>query len=42
MNLKDILVLRKHHSRKDSGTILQTSSTKRMRSALNFQSIFGL
>ena len=39
---KDILVLQKHHSKKDSGTILETSSIKSMRSALNFQSIFGL
>ena len=28
MNVKDILVLLKHHSKKDSGTILETSNKK--------------
>ena len=42
MNAKDIPVLLKHYSKKDSGTILETSSIKFMRSALNLQSIFVL
>ena len=42
MNVKDILVLLKHQSKNDSGTILETSNIKGMRSALNFQSISGL
>ena len=45
-NVKDILVLLKHHSKnkkkKDSGTIPETSNIKSVRSALNFQSLFGL
>ena len=42
MNVKYISVLRKHYSKKGSGPILETSSIKSMRSALNFQNIFGL
>ena len=42
MNVKDISVLPKHHSKEDSGIILENSYIKRRRSALNFQSIFGL
>ena len=42
MDVKDISVLRKHHSKKDSGTILETSSIKSVRRALNFQGIFGI
>ena len=42
MNVKDILVLLKHQSKNDSGTILETSNIKGVRSALNFQSISGL
>ena len=42
MNVKDISVLLKHHSKKYSGTILETSNIKNMRSVLNFQSTFGL
>ena len=42
MNVKDILVLLKHQLKNDSGTILETSNIKGMRSALNFQSISGL
>ena len=42
INVKDLSVLLKHHSKKDSGTILGTLNIKRMRKALNFQSSFGL
>ena len=42
MNVKDISVPLKHHSKKDSGTILETSNIISMRKALNFQSISGL
>ena len=42
MNTKDISVFLRHHSKKDSETILETSNIKSMRSALNIQSIFGL
>ena len=41
MTVKDISELLKHHSKKDSGTILETSNIKSVRSALNFQSVFG-
>ena len=33
--------LLKHHSKRDSGAILENSNIKSLRSALNFQSIFG-
>ena len=42
MNVNIISVLLKHHSRKDSGTIQETSNIKPMRSPLNFQNILGL
>lgn len=47
MNAKDILVLLKHHlkkdsAKKDSTTILEASNIKSMRTALNFQNIFGV
>ena len=45
-NVKDILWPLKHNKKKkkkkDSGTILETSNIKSVRSALNFQSLFGL
>ena len=40
MNVKDISILLKCHSKKDSGTILETSNIKSMRKALIFQSIY--
>ena len=40
MNVKDISILPKCHSKKDSGTILETSNIKSMRKALIFQSIY--
>ena len=40
MDVKDVLVLLKHHSKKDSGTILETLNIKSMRSAQNVPSIF--
>ena len=42
MNVKDILLLLKYHSKKDWETILETSNKKSMRIALNFQNIFRL
>ena len=42
MNIKNILVVMKHHSKKDSGTKPETSNIKSMRSALNSQSVFEL
>ena len=42
MNVNDVFVLLKQHSKKDSGTILGTSNIKSIRSTLNFQSVFGL
>lgn len=42
MNVRDISVLLEDHSKKDSGTIQETSDIKCMRSALNFQNIIGL
>ena len=44
MNVKGIwnTNLLKHHSKKDSGTILETSSIRSMRSPLSFKSISGL
>ena len=40
MNVKDISILLKCHSKKDSGTILETSNIKSMRKALIVQSIY--
>ena len=42
MNVKDISVLLKHHSKKDLRTILETLIIKSMRSTMNFERIFEL
>ena len=42
MNVKDTLVLLKHHLKKDPGSMLETLNIKSMRSALNFQSMFKI
>ena len=42
MNVKDISVLLKHHSKKDLRTILETLIIKSMRSTMNFERIFAL
>ena len=42
MNVKDISVLLKHHSKKDLRTIIETLSIKSMRSTMNFERIFEL
>ena len=42
INVKDISVLLKHYSKKDSENVLETSNIRSMRSALNFQSISEL
>ena len=42
MNVKDISVLLKHHSKKDLRTIIETLNIKSMRSTMNFERIFEL
>ena len=42
MNVKDISLLLKHHSKKDLRTIIETLNIKSMRSTMNFERIFEL
>ena len=42
MNVKDISVLLKHHSKKDLRTIIETLNIKSKRSTMNFERIFEL